>query len=78
MAKRICLPCIAVVVGIMVVGGIVCLMGSPVSGDTWGHKFPHSYLYLSSHQEPASFRARHSKTATGIEFGRCAYIWDSN
>ena len=75
MAKRNLLFCTAVIIGVVLVGGIVCLVGNPVSGDTWGRKFPHSYLYLSSHQEPAAFRVDHVKSEVGVTFGRCSYIW---
>ena len=76
--KRVLLLCTALIAAIVLLGGTVCLIGNPVSGDTWGHMFPKGYLYLGSHQQPPSFRLRHTRRATGIEFGRLGYVWDHN
>ena len=75
MTKRTLLLCTANLVGVVLLGGAVCLAGSPVSGDSRGHMFRTGYLYLDSHQQASSFRVRQNKRAVGIEFGRCGYIW---
>ena len=76
--KRALLLCTALIAAIVLLGVTVCLIGNPVSGDSWGHMFPRGYLYLDSHQQASSFRVRHNKRAVGIEFGRCGYIWGHN
>ena len=75
MAKRILLVC-SVIIAVGLIGGIVSLIGNPVTGDTWIHRFPNgSGLYLASHQQSPSFRVDHTSNAGGVTFGRCSYVW---
>ncbi len=77
MAKRVLFPCAVLVLAAVMLGAVVSLVGNPISGDSWGHRFPNGYLYLDSHQQAAAFRVDRVKSEVGLSFGRCHYIWDT-
>lgn len=74
MQKRVLLLCVVIVLGL---GAVFSLVGNPIDGNIWDHKFGRFSLFVKPSYWPSTFQAIHHKRGIRVDFGRVEYDSDA-